>query len=275
MIMNKAKNLLLVILMGLIPSFLMAEGIGQFRFVLPVSSSGSASTMSKTNVSANVSETYAINQFINGTISLAVDGSFEEEISEDPKSSAFSLQYIMPFGLGVGLTSQTINYKVNLKTAGPTTVSGSIGSTPTNYPLDSGYISAVEEIKLELGYLDVMYVYRFLEDFSVTGGLGLPILKATGDVSISVGDNDALSEMLDGLIQNSLANSEPENASAMSLFVMFGYEIADFEILASYRQTTLSADFNLDGFISDFLDKDKIEWGVQVTEYIIGLGYQF
>jgi hypothetical protein len=273
--MRIAKRFILIALISFTPFFVLAEGIGQFRFVMPVSSSGTASTMGETDVSVNVSKTIAINQFINQTVSLAVDGAFEEEIKEDPKSSAFSLQYIMPFGLGVGITSQTIEYQVGLKTSKPTTVTGSIGGASTSYTLDTGYVSAVENIKLEFGYLDVMYVHRFLDDFSVTGGFGLPVLKATADVSISTGTNDIVSDVLDDLVQDSLDSSEAENPTALSWFVMFGYEISDFEILASYRNTSLSADYKLDGFISEFLDTDTIEWSLSVTEYIIGLGYRF
>ncbi len=271
----KRKRIVCLLVMLFLPFMTLAEGVGQFRFVMPVSSSGTASTMDTTNVSATVSETIAVNQFINQTVSLSVNGSFKEEIKEDPVSTAYSLQYIMPFGLGVGITSQSIDYKVDLKASEQTTVTGSIGAASTNYTLDTGYITAVESISLDLAYLDLMYCFRFLEDFSVTGGLGLPVLRATGEVSISTGTNDAVSQILDGLIQDSLDASEVENPSALSMFVMFGYEISDFEILLSYRQTNLSADYKLDGFISDFLDRDKIEWSVSMTEYIVGLGYSF
>ncbi len=273
--MKKIRFCFLATLFCLAPLFLIAEEIGSFRFIMPVASSGTASTMGRTGASASISESTTIGPVTIPTVSLSVSGSFEEEMIEEPTSSAFSLHYISPWGVGIGLTSQQIQYQVGLKSAGPTTVTGSISGVSTSYTLEDGYLSAKESISLNLGYLDLIYCFRFLEDFSVTGGLGLPVLQAQGDVSISSGTNRAIASNVDDYIQSSLKRREVENATAMSVFLMFGYEIASFEIIASYRQTNIRADFKLDSQISDFLDKDTIEWSLSMTEYLIGLGYRF
>jgi opacity protein-like surface antigen len=272
--MKTKQYLLLALILGLIPIAAMAEGIGQFRFILPVSSGGTASTLGETNVSASINETIVVPP-ITQAVSLTVSGAFEETLDEDPKSTAYSLHYIFPFGLGVGYTSQVIQYKVGLATSRPTTVSGSISGIPTSYTLDSGYVSAVETIKLDLGYLDLLYVYRFLDNFSVTAGAGVPIIKAQADISVSSGTGSTQSKVLDGLIQGALESSDAENTSAYSLFLMFGYEIKNFEIVASYRKTTLAADYKLNSFMSDFLNKDTIKWNLDITEILVGLGYRF
>jgi len=252
-----------------------ADEIGRFRLIMPVASSGTASTMGETDVSASISESVGIGPFTTQTVSLSVAGSFKEEMIDEPTSSAYSLHYISPWGVGIGVTSQQISYKIGLEAAGPTTVSGSIGGLSTSYTLEEGYVSAIETITLDLGYLDLFYCYGFLDDFSITAGLGFPVLKAEGNVSISSGTSRAISDYLDNYIQSALDSSEVENASAMSLYLMLGYEISNFEIIASYRQSNLSADFKLASQISDFLDKDTIEWNLQITEYLIGLGYRF
>lgn len=272
----KLKHILAIVMIaGLLPLTVIAEGIGQFRFIMPVSSGGTAATLGETNVSATVSETVVIPPFSSQSVSLTVSGAFEETLDEDPKSTAYSLQYIFPFGLGIGYTSQVIQYKVGLATSRPTTVSGTINGINTSYTLDTGYVSAVETIKLDLGYLDLLYVYRFLDKFSITAGAGVPIIKAQADVSTGSGTGSVQSKVLDGLIQGAFESGEAENTSAYSLFLMFGYEIKNFEILASYRKTSLAADYKLNDFMSDFLDKDSIKWNLDLTEILLGLGYRF
>ncbi len=259
----------------LVSGYAVAEEVGSFRFIMPVSSSGSASTMGTTNVNATVNESISTGFFSTQTVSLNVSGAFKEELIDSPTSTAFSLHYISPWGIGAGYTSQKITYKLGLEASGPVSVSGTINSVGTSYTLADGYVIAEETIDLDLGYLDIFYCHRFFETFSVTGGFGLPVFKADGSVSVSGGTNSAVSTALDAIVQASLASSKMENASAYTLYFMLGYLISDFEVLAGYRQTNLKADFKLNSTIADFLDKDTINWNVQLTEYQLGLAYRF
>lgn len=265
------------VLLGFLSSQVAAEETGRFRILLPASSSGSVKTLDETSISGSVSKTVSIPFIGSYSTSLSVTGALREDVNESPTVTGFSLHYIFPFGLGLGYSSQVIKYKIDLLNSQDLNATGTYNNSATSFTIPSGSFIATESITLDLGNLDVFYVFDFFELFSATIGAGVPVIKSDMSLSVALkaGSTNVQSQLLDNAIQQSLASSTPENITAYSVFLMGGYSYKDFEFLIGYRQTQLKATFKLDSVLSNLINKNEYNWEVKVNEYLIGAGYRF
>ena len=196
--------------------------------------------------------------------------------------SSFSIHYVSDYGLGfleggeilLGLHQFNKSYKTNVSCTSLWIVSG----TPV---CSSGIALATRKASGYSRSLDLGYVYP-IGDMSVGGGIALPVLGSSGDLSI---EYTTLGGFLSGLSTASEYDAgvtpteklSPEGTAFTSYFFNFGYSIYAYEVLLNYRSvsSTTSASVNESKGVGALLGKNKLETSSTTSSISIGVGYRF
>ena len=209
-----------------------------------------------------------------------------EDKETERSTSGYSIHYIMNMNILVGIhlhsTENTSNVTQTSDWAANTTVNSTVTTVGTAYANaynaalgGTGTALGVLKRKSSINFLDVGYFYDMTDivgGMSVSGGLGLPLLGASGETYIVYG---ATGQALNGGV--TAETIEPDEGSALSYFVDFGYSFGVHEALFSLRQinTSGSATVPTDKGIGKVLGKDKFEGGSDHTLFFLGYGYIF
>ena len=123
--------------------------------------------------------------------------------------------------------TQTSDWAANTSVNSSVTTVGTIYQNAYNSALGgTGTALGVLKRKSSINFLDVGYFYDMTDivgGMSVSGGLGLPLLGASGETYIVYG---ATGQTLNGGVAAETITAD--EASAMSYFVDFGYSVENF-----------------------------------------------
>ena len=180
-----------------------------------------------------------------GTLLASMTG---EDKESERATSGFSIHYIMDMNILVGIhlhSTENTSLVTQLTDWAATSAGGfatSIGTGVANaYNTalgGAGTALGVIKRKSSINFLDVGYFYDMADivgGMSVSGGLGLPLLGASGETYIVYG---ATGQTLNGGVPAETITAD--EASAMSYFVDFGYAFGVHEALFSLRMINTS-----------------------------------
>lgn len=187
-------------------------------------------------------------------------------------ATGYGLHYVMPMGLGIGYTSLSSSFsnEVSVKYTATWYRTNNSGTVVADTVINSGTTVYTDTISYTANFLDVSWTFG--ETFSVTGGLGL-VIAGTGELEREFGSTYRS-------FYSSLSNStfDADSISGNAFFLHGGYNFGGFELLASYRQSTISTTFEATGNagFTDLLEQEDVKLdAISSSRMGVGLGWTF
>ena len=266
--MKKSVKLLTIIFIVIFLMPIVSYADGRVRFNYRVAGSDSNPELGEKNVSS-------YRAAVGGT--AVATGADKLDSSS---FSSFSLHYVSDYGLDflgggeilLGMYQYTKSYKTNI-----TTTSVWVHPLLQVAVAASGTALATRKASGTSRSLDLGYVYP-IGDFSVGGGIALPILGSSGDLSV---EWNTLGNSLSGRTAAGLGTTEklsPEGKAFSSYFLTYGYSIDAYEVILNYRTVSTTVDAPLDktkGVGALVGGKDVLSSSSTTSSISIGVGYRF
>ncbi len=192
-----------------------------------------------------------------------------------------TIQYITEGGWVVGVHQHTNAFKTAAFQTGSWTSTSALDAqgagtkAATLATLEgissNGTLLGNRESKGYVNFLDIGYLFGG-ETFSLSAGLGLPLLGSNSETDITY--TVAGASLNGGLLTEKV---ESEGKSALSYFLDFGYRLGGVELLLGYRSVETKSEATVDSTqgLGKILDSDTFESEGKHTLTTVGLGFVF